>query len=162
MILDWCAFLILIWLTGAGLGWVPGPVTTWRRLADASHDRWSDPEPEADDDVTDDVVSPMSPRTVTLRGPLVGPVPLSALRGEVEDQDDEAEQDDADAEFTIEERQAWVRARMRPTDPLGLTAVQIDRRGAELFGCSERTIMRDRQLISGARGRSSRTVGEDQ
>lgn len=165
MILNWVAFLVLAYLAAAGLHWVPGPVTTWRRLSDASHRRWSDEEPGDGDDVTDDVMSPVSPQTVMLRGPLVGPIPLSELRGEIAAEGDDEEvddEDDTDAEFTVEERQAWVRARMRSTDPLGLSAVQIDRQGAELFGCSERTIMRDRQRIAGARDQSSPTVGEDQ
>lgn len=44
-------------------------------------------------------------------------------------------------------RRAWVAARLDPTDRARLTPGEIDTIGAEKFGCSEKTIERDRRHL---------------
>jgi hypothetical protein len=86
------------------------------------------------------------------RESLSGPKPLNELYADRCAQlgrDPDGDEDDDPPPATADERREWVALRLRPDDPLNLTVTQIDRKGSELFGCSEKTIERDRQRITG-------------
>jgi len=59
---------------------------------------------------------------------------------------DDGEEPEAPA-ADVAARRAWVRARLERGDPERLRPADIDRIGAEMFDCSERTIRRDREAF---------------
>jgi hypothetical protein len=179
-LMNWLAFAALVYGLGVGAKRWPGPVATTRRLMSSRHQvRRSDrgdtsggtdgdsvvsspvvPQDEPDlDDVKPIQFAPgvyvaPDPRVRILRLP-AGPVPLEQLTGAA---NTDAPDDGAPTLVTqLAERRRWVRARLDPNDPLQLSPVEIDRQGADLFGCAERTIQRDRERIIRQRDRGRRS-----
>jgi hypothetical protein len=127
----------------ANRGWT-SPLDVIRRIRHDMHQRWPEDQTPDEDVSDDDVVSDVGSRFVRAES-LIGPRPIEEIIG---DQDDR-QGDDGAAPVPRRERREWVALRLRPDDPLKLPLTEIDRRGAALFGCSEKTIERDRQHLTG-------------
>jgi hypothetical protein len=127
-------------------GWT-SPADVIRQFRHDRQNGWSDdPTPDtdmSDDDVVSDVGSGVGSldRQIPARA-MTGPRPIEDLRAEQPDDDDPPP-------VSRGERREWVALRMRPDDALRLSPIEIDRKGAKLFGCSEKTIERDRQILAG-------------
>jgi hypothetical protein len=177
-LMNWLAFAVLVYGLGVGAHRWPGPVTTTRHVissrqrnrrpdtGDMSTDGCRDSvvsSPVEYDDEPDDDVEPTQfapgvyvapdPRVRIVRLP-AGPVPLEQLTGKRDQNPDDDEAPPLAQQ--VMERRRWVRARLEPNDPLHLSPVEIDRQGADLFGCAERTIQRDRERITRQRNRARR------
>ena len=170
-LMNWLAFAALVYGLGAGAKKWPGPIVTTRHvIATRQQNRRSDmsdtPTEGEDDGVVSSPVDPEAderiefapgvwvspdPRMRVIRRP-TGPVPLEQL---IDTGPDDENGGDAVPSLSaqVHERRRWVRARLDPNDPLHLSPVEIDRRGAELFECAERTIQRDRERLTRQRQR---------
>jgi len=159
--MDWIAAGLLVWLAGTGMHWWPGPLAvTWRvtsvvmsrhrlRRSERNVTSWDTPDPDVTtSDVTPDLDHDreVAPGVLVSREPGrygIGPRDLDELLEEAGliDPDDPDEH--------LPDRRHWVAIQLAIRPPRPATA--IDRDGAELYGVSERTILRDRQALTNTR-----------
>jgi len=149
--MTWVALALLGWLLGAGLHWWPGPLRVVTSMYRHATKRWSDSDDTTDDEDDGDVVTDEwdeddqgDGRVRYIRRP-VGPRPLGELLGE----DDDQAADEQDDDRSQDARRRWVAMQVAK----GRRATDIQREGAQRYGCTERTIQRDRDRALAARPR---------
>lgn len=163
--LNWTAFIALAWCVTAGCGWWPGPITVVTGAVSRHRNRWSDEDDTDDEDTADDVMTPepqeeLPRRVVILQRPLTGPLPLEDLLSHPDDaEDDDPDEDDDQGDLDDDgddyelPRREWVRRQVRA----GKRAGWIDAEGARIYRCHQRTIAREREVIT--KGNRGRTMG---
>jgi hypothetical protein len=135
-------------------GWA-GWAGVWADIVSGHQNRRSEPVDMPEDTDPPDVLSNVhpddeDPEVEVAGGALIvgtpqrpwGPRPLDDLLDEHTDDED----DDAPARHTVAERRAWVAARLSDDDPMPL--MEIYAMGAEIFGCSAKTIQRDKEQLA--------------
>jgi hypothetical protein len=149
-VMPWVVLALLGWLWGAGSHYWPGPLGVLTSLYRHWTKRWSDADVQTQDTGDDDVrtdtweeVHEDDGRIRHIRR-MDGPRPLEELLGE----DDEPDQDDEpDDDRSPEARRRWVAMQVAK----GRRATDIQRDGAARYGCTEKTIQRDRDRALAAR-----------